>query len=403
MRSKPVYLIFSLLIAFFFTNASAGKVQKKAVAAKVYPVIVEPALQDLLTRAVQSWQAGNASAAYTTLDSINYQELNETNASSKAKAAIWTATYLQAQYKFRQAAIYLDSAMHFSSQYAKAEELKRTYEAYSSYYLATGNAKGAIASMQAATKIKDSISQAATAQTIDSLQKAVEKYRHEAENAVPAESVTDNKNVNAIGTTTIMLGVFVGILLIVILILYGKLQRLRSLPPAPITRKIEKPLPTPTPEKKQESPAGEEIKTSKPETGFPKLEQQAVAHAPNNLTARLSEVELVLIRAEVLSNYGDQKSIKSLLTEYNTQLPLIMKNLDDSITLNENEPIIRSLEYLKPYLSAFGMQSTLVMLKEIEDEAPTSKPTKLLSRVFQVRNHCRRALDESKSLLEKIN
>jgi hypothetical protein len=80
-----------------------------------------------------------------------------------------------------------------------------------------------------------------------------------------------------------------------------------------------------------------------------------------------------------------------------------MKNLDDSITLNENEPILRSLEYLKPYLAAFGMQSTITMLKEIEDEAPSSKPTKLLSRVFQVRNHCRRALDESKSLLEKIN
>lgn len=403
MRSKPVYLIFSLLIAFFFTNASAVKVQKKAVAAKVYPVIAEPALQDLLTRAVQSWQAGNAAAAYATLDSINYQELNETNASSKAKAALWTATYLQAQYKFRQAAIYLDSAMHFSSQFAKADELKRTYEAYSSYYLATGNAKGAIASMQAATKIKDSISQAASAQTIDSLQKVVVKYRQEAENAAPAESVTDNKNVNAIGTTTIMLGVVIGILLIVILMLYGKLQRLRSLPPAPITRKIEKPTPVSSPEKKQESQTGEETKSSKPETGFPKLEQQVITHSPNNLTARLSEVELVLIRAEVLSNYGDQKSIKSLLTEYNTQLPLIMKNLDDSITLNENEPIIRSLEYLKPYLSAFGMQSTLVMLKEIEDEAPTSKPTKLLSRVFQVRNHCRRALDESKSLLEKIN
>ena len=403
MRSKRVYLIFSLLAALIFTNASAGKVQKKAIPAKVYPVITEPALQDLLTRAVQSWQAGNASDAYTTLDSINYQELTEANASSKAKAALWTATYLQAQYKFRQAAIYLDSAMLFSTQFSKAEELKRTYEAYSSYYLATGNAKGAISSMQAATKIKDSLNQAASSQTIDSLQKEVAKLRQAAESNLPTENISENKNVNAIGTSTIIVGVIAGILLIVILVLYGKLQRLRSLPPAPITRKVEKPAPSIISEKKPEATTGEEVKISKQETGFPKLEQQPVSSSINNLTARLSEVELVLIRPEVLSNYGDQKSIKSLLTEYNTQLPLIMKNLDDSITLNENEPILRSLEYLKPYLAAFGMQSTITMLKEIEDEAPSSKPTKLLSRVFQVRNHCRRALDESKSLLEKIN
>lgn len=403
MRSKLIYLIFLTVAAFSCLVSSAAKPSRKAPQAKVIPVVNEPALQDLLTHAVQNWQGGNAAAAYAALDSINYQELNEANASSKAKAAIWTATYLQAQYKFRQAATFLDSAMLFSSKFGKAEELKRTYEAYSSYYLATGNTKGAIASQQAATKIKDSLTAATHAQAIDSLQHEIENYKQKAASSTQIENSTENDAVNTVSTTSIVMGVTIGILLIIILLLYGKLQRLKSLPPAPITRKVEKPIAPVTAEPKADVPATEEHKISKPETGFPKLEQVPVSNNTNSLTARLSEVELVLIRAEVLSSYGDQKSIKSLLTEYNTQLPLIMKSLDDSITLNENEPILRSLEYLKPYLSAFGMQSTLSMLKEIEDEAPTSKPAKLLSRVFQVRNHCRRAFDESKSLLEKIN
>jgi hypothetical protein len=48
------------------------------------------------------------------------------------------------------------------------------------------------------------------------------------------------------------------------------------------------------------------------------------------------------------------------------------------------------------------MQGTLQLIQEIEDEASTEKVSKLLSRVFQVRNHCRRAADESKALLEKL-
>lgn len=403
MRSKLIYLIFPLLTALSFTTASAVKMNKKVQPLKVFPVIAEPALQDLLTKAVQSWQEGHAAIAYTTLDSINYQEVNEANAASKAKAAIWTATYLQAQFKFRQAAIYLDSAMQFTTRFSKADELKRTYEAYSSYYLATGNAKGAIASMQAANKIKDSINQVNTTTTIDSLQQVIVTVRKEIENAQSTESAPENKNINAVGNSSIVMGVIIGILLILLLILYGKLQRIKSLPPAPITRKVENPINVSAPELKAIPPITEATNVSKPQTGFPKLEQQQSSISSRSLTARLSEVELVLIRAEVLGSYGDQKSIKSLLTEYNTQFPLIMKSLDDSITLNENEAILCSLEYLKPYLISFGMQSTLVMLKEIEEEAPSSKPTKLLSRVFQVRNHCRRALDESKSLLEKIN
>jgi hypothetical protein len=84
------------------------------------------------------------------------------------------------------------------------------------------------------------------------------------------------------------------------------------------------------------------------------------------------------------------------------QLPFIMKTLDDAITRNEADPILNSLEHLKPYLQTFGMSVTIKLISEIEAEAPTEKIAKLLSRVFQVRNHCRRAADEAKAILEKM-
>jgi hypothetical protein len=48
------------------------------------------------------------------------------------------------------------------------------------------------------------------------------------------------------------------------------------------------------------------------------------------------------------------------------------------------------------------MSATLAMLNEVESEAPTEKTTKLLSRVFQIRNHIRRAHDESKALIDML-
>jgi hypothetical protein len=42
------------------------------------------------------------------------------------------------------------------------------------------------------------------------------------------------------------------------------------------------------------------------------------------------------------------------------------------------------------------------MLTEVEVEAPTEKTTKLLSRVFQIRNHISRAHDETKALIDTL-
>jgi hypothetical protein len=122
----------------------------------------------------------------------------------------------------------------------------------------------------------------------------------------------------------------------------------------------------------------------------------------NSLVEKLARVELVFIRAEVLGEYGNKKAVVKIINDYNTQLPLIIKNLDEAITTNDNEPIVTALSYLKPYLTAFGMAATLAMLNEVEAEAPTEKTTKLLSRVFQIRNHIRRAHDETKALIDML-
>ena len=122
----------------------------------------------------------------------------------------------------------------------------------------------------------------------------------------------------------------------------------------------------------------------------------------NALVEKIAKVELVFIRAEVLGEYGNKKSVVKIINDYNEQLPLIIKNLDEAISTNDNEPIINALSYLKPYLTAFGMAATLAMLNEVEAEAPTEKTTKLLSRVFQIRNHIRRAHDETKALIEVL-
>jgi hypothetical protein len=77
--------------------------------------------------------------------------------------------------------------------------------------------------------------------------------------------------------------------------------------------------------------------------------------------------------------------------------------LDDAIADSKNDFIISSLTELKPYLDKFGMASTSAWILEIENEYPEVKMNKLLSKVFQVRNHCRRAADEAKALQEKIS
>ena len=378
------------------------------------PMLPDSTLRETLTRAVQYWQAGKAKEAFFALDTINSELITADNTSTKIKAAIWTANYLQAQKKIKPAAHFLDSAMVWAEKYSPGADLGRVYEAYADWHLTAGNPKTALVAREAAWKIRDSLNQASLKTTIDSLQGVAQKLEEEnsqllSEKSAEADHVSTTAD--SMKKWAYLLGIVCAILIVIIFLMNGTLQRLRNAPPAPAPsapRTRPEPVPietTVTTSAKKESTANA-IKTAPLPTPPTEPAKPATTSilSPKDITLKLQDVELVLIRAEVLGKYqnGETKAIRNLLNEYMAQLPFIMKTLDDAITKNEPDPILLSLEHLKTYLQSFGMVSTLKLIQEIEEEAQTEKVSKLLSRVFQVRNHCRRAADESKALLEKI-
>ena len=374
-----------------------------AIAPKVLPAqaLSDSPLRETLTRAVQYWQSGKAKDAYLALDTITAEPLNAENAGTKVKAALWTANYLQAQFKVKSAAPFLDSAMVWAEQYAPGEELAKAYDAYAAWHISAGNPKTALVAKEAAWKIRDSLGRSGMEHTIDSLQQVITTLNKEQEEIISnkqSEATSVSNEAEGMKKWVYILGGLCVILLVIVFMMNGNLQRLRNSPPAPAPSAPRVRQETSPSKAEQEAPAttppAEPIAKPAPAPAVPK----------SDIITRLEEVELVLIRAESLGKYnnGETRAIKNFLNEYMAQLPFIMKTLDDAITKNEAAPILNSLEHLKPYLQTFGMNGTMKLITEIETEAATEKVSKLLSRVFQVRNHCRRAADESKAILEKI-
>ncbi len=391
------------------------------------PTMSDSSMKETLTRAVQGWKEGKAKDAFISLDSINEQLVSAENANTKIKASVWTANYLMAQRKNKPASSFLDSALRWADNTHQYDELIKVYETYSDWHLAVGNPKTAIIAKEAAWTIKDSISKSILLVQMDSLQNILNSIDQEKkltkENSDANDSMISQKYEKLTNLVYILGGV-IAVLIIIIFMMNGNLQRLRNLPPSPLpdatlsqprtkqtvstrvkTEEVEiiqeqkKEVITTTPVVEAKS----ETKSEAPSKAEKK--EQQISNAIKETTSKLAEVELVLIKADVLANYknGESKPIRNLLNEYMAQLPFIMKTLDDAITLNEKESIINSLEHLKTYIVSFGMQSTMTLINEIEKEAESEKVAKLLSRVFQVRNHCRRAADEAKSLLEKVS
>jgi len=366
-------------------------------------VFTDSLLNEQLTRGVQSWKQGNALLAYQQLDSVNSKPINASIAPIKVKSAIWTATYLQEQRKYRPAAAFLDSALAWSKLYNLFNEQKRVLNAYGNWYTATGNLKAAFAMKEASWKLADSLNTVNWQQKVDSIAANFEKLK--AEIATKDKSAVEKEQVSAINgdTKTLwILGVVIAVLLIIIFLMNGNLQRLKNSPPAPLRRN-----PEPTSSKVVTVENERKVTSSIPSEDKVVAEPKVVETPKENygLTARLSEVELVLIKADVLSikGKGENKTVRSILDEYLTNLPAIIKQLDDAIADNKNDIILRSLADLKPYLDKFGMVSTSAWILEVEREYPEVKMNKLLSKVFQVRNHCRRAADEAKALQEKMS
>ncbi len=385
------------------------------------PALHDSTLRETLTRAVQCWQSGKAREAYISLDTIAWQSINPGNASTKIKASLWTANFLQAQRKVKAASPFLDSALRWSEQYALGDELLKSYEAYSEWHLQSGNPKTAIVAREAAWKIRDSLNRREMSAATDSLQDVItglsekietlQRQTDDDRSAVQDEAGTWKKWVY-------ILSALCALLVVIIFLMNGTLQRLRHSPPSPapslpramppIQASVPAPEATPSSKKPASTAAGPAAPTplsTPPAVSAPaEISRPAAPSGGRDITYKLQEVELVLIRPEILGKYnnGETKAIRNILNEYMAQLPFIMKTLDEAIGKNESSPILLSLEHLRQYLVAFGMQGTLKLILEIEEESKTEKVAKLLSRVFQVRNHCRRAADEAKALLEKI-
>lgn len=387
----------------------------------------DSSLRETLTRAVLFWQAGKAKEAYLSLDTITGQLTSNENASTKVKAALWTANYLQAQKKVKAAAPFLDSAMVWSEKNALGEELIKTYEVYAEWHFLSGNPKTAFVAKEAAFKIRDSLNRKRIDFTIDSLNTVILQLQEEKE-ALRNDSISAKDTVSdeasSLRQWLYILSAVCVLLLVIVFLMNGTLQRLKHAPPAPApaaprlkaepekhTSPAAAPVPAATEKPSQKNQASKQ--SVEQEKDIPAVVPATEVLRPltppplssKDITLKLQDVELALIRADVLGKYnnGETKAIRNLLNEYMAQLPFIMKTLDDAITKNDSEPILLSLEHLKPYLNAFGMQNTMKLIFEIEEEAKTEKVSKLLSRVFQIRNHCRRAADESKALLEKIS
>ena len=402
--SSPLPRTFSLfaLITAVFLTLFCGHIYAQSADGS----LPDSLLKEQLTRAVQSWKTGKPLPAYQTLDTIISQPLSAINASSKVKAAIWTATYLQEQKKLKPASKFLDSAMTWASQYARGEELRRSYEAYSNWHLANGNVKSAMAAQSEANKISDSLNKVVYQVAMDSLKKINTTLQNKIDlqaAALKPEEVSKSPDNN--DRLIWIMGFSILILLILVFLLNGKVQRLNSAPPVAIQRKES--APKINVEKQEIKNNVSEIIT--PVSTTEKVVAKAISVAPTkeilNLTTRLSAVELILIRADIFAEKvnGESKLASKTLYKYVEEFPLMMKNLDDAISNNDADAILKSTVEFRTPLDTFGMSGTVLWIDEIKAEAHDAKVNKLLSRVFQVRNHVRRALDEAKAILEKVN
>ncbi len=334
-------------------------------------------LQGVYERGVNFGEQGDILKSFTTLDSLRTAKLTAENSLIKSRGMLYLALSSLKQGNYKYATVYSDLALFFGKDSLSTNELISVYEIMISCYGKLNNKSKATQYVNLKKAIEDSLSSAKIQFEVDSLKQLVEEQKLKFLNDsiqknkqqllnLKEETKTNNNNF------ILYISIFI-ITLIAIVVLVISLKKKNKI--------IQKEILTPN-------------DISKPQNNSVKQS--------NSLVDKIDRVELVFIRAEVLGEYGNKKTVIKIISDYNTQLPLIIKNLDEAITTNDNEPIINALSYLKPYLTAFGMSATLAMLNEVEAEAPTEKTTKLLSRVFQIRNHIRRAHDETKALSDML-
>ncbi len=356
---------------------------------------------DRLTRAVKYWQDGNAKAAYLSLDSISNQPFTTENAIYKIRASIWTATYLQAQYKVKTAAPFLDSAATWATQSGITDEMKRAYEANLKYYQSTGNARMAQSWQQTLNNLRDSLDALAQQAQLDSMNAAIALTQKATSDSVAVARKEADEAKQQLSSARMMAWMFGLLSALLFAVVIWKNNKKKS--PTPTSAQVATPrtaAPAPTP--KPAAPATTVI-TEVPVQETVKPKDAAKDH--HQLTARISAVELVLIQADTLAwkMNGDGKATHKILQRYVDDFSGLTKTIDDAIASNQASAILNALDLLRPYFDVFGMSGTSKWIDELREEGDDAKVNKMLSRVFQVRNHARRALDEAKAILEKVN
>jgi hypothetical protein len=393
-------------------------------------------LRETLTRAVAHWQDGRALNAFLALDSIHATALNATNATTKTRGAYWTASYLLAQRKGRSAVPFADSALIWSRLYGLTEEQAKVLALKIQLSEAIGDRSGADRLRESLSSLNDSLKVVPLLNTIDSLKSRLAELEQQPANLTEGEkSATGSGNDSSTSGTLWML---ISAVLAATTILYYRKSKQAPLPsystgstdltrtvrtqPATSTGNVNSPAgsgnrPKPASPVQSAAPAPTEpdvplfipvVQDQKPKTesnDSRNINLPPAGIIPQETLQKLRGVELVLIKPEVLASYrdGDVKAIRNLLNEFLAQLPFFMKTLDDAIAQNEIAPILLALGHVKDYLRQFGMASTEKLIDEVETESSTERISRLLSKVFQVRNHCRRAADETKSILANLN
>jgi hypothetical protein len=334
-------------------------------------------LQGIYERGVNYGEQGDIIKSFTTLDSLRTAKLTAESGRIKSRGMLYLALASSKQGNHKYATVYADLALFFGKDSLSTDEIILIYDLMITSYDKLQNKSKVSQYVNLKKVIEDSLNAAKIQFEVDSLKQLVEEQKTKfiidsIQKSKQQQLSQKNQDTTNKNNFILYISIFI-ISLISILVLVFSFKRKN--------KNVQKDIVTPN-----------EIL---------KLQNNSVKQS-NSIVEKLARVELVFIRAEVLGEYGNKKAVVKIINDYNTQLPLIIKNLDDAITTNDNEPIINALSYLKPYLTAFGMAATLAMLTEVEVEAPTEKTTKLLSRVFQIRNHIRRAHDETKALIDML-
>jgi len=371
MFSRKIFLV--VICLFVGINLSGGQGAK--VKSLKSTIFTDVELNQKFERGVGLIQSGDIVSGCAILDSFILFNPTQQYSNIKSKAMTELAKYFYDKSKFQYVINYVDLAIKFGKDSIAMDSRLLMYDMLiNSYHNTNNNSKEAFY-IQLKKSTSDSLATIKMQLQVDSLKQELENKKNIPDTTTEKRNQTVNQPTSTIeknnSNNNYLLIIAISFTAIIILLFM-------------LLRKNKESI---------------NVKTTNKE--IPKIDV-ATNKSSQGLVEKIAKVELVFIRAEVLGEYGNKKTVVKIINDYNTQLPLIIKNLDEAITTNDNEPIINALSYLKPYLTAFGMSTTLAMLNEVESEAPTEKTTKLLSRVFQIRNHIRRAHDETKALVEVL-